>query len=174
MDAFHVDMGSVELEHEHLRACRKFLTLRYPHARLIWAVENLPGNHGGSVAYQMENQPRCLVLSEFGHDRRPGVPKTRESTKAMCAKARRLLVDNAVVFAADMGCYPDSPGGAQALQSQLCRELLAFEITVEGKWTGKNGASGRDDLAVSWLMGLYWDQVYYESPKYDEFRATVR
>ena len=173
MDAFRLEMGEVELEHDHVRRCREFLAQRYRGSRLVWAVENLPGNHGGSLAHQLRAHPRSLVLREFGSDKRPGVPKTAESTQAMCSKARRLLVQDCVQFAADMGCHPEHAGGAADLRTQLCAQLRSFEINERGKWTGKGGASGRDDLAVSWLMGLYWDEVYYESPEYASFRALL-
>jgi len=171
MDAFRLEMGDVELEHEHVRHCREFLMRAYPGARLVWAVENLPGNHGGSIAHQLREQRRCLVLREFGSDKRPGVPKSAETTQAMCSKGRRLLVQDCVYFAANLGCHPDYAGGAAGLREQLCHQLAAFEIDQRGRWTGKGGATGRDDLAVSWLMGLYWDEVYYESPEYAGFRA---
>jgi hypothetical protein len=178
MDAFHLTMGSHELLDQHVKACLEFLRRNYSESKLVFCVENLPGNRGGEMAYQLRNVSGCLVMNEFGQDKRPGVPKTRAITVTMGMRARRLLLTDGVHFAARMGTFPaDTPeensAAVIATQKQLVEQIIAFIIDDHGRWTGKNGATGLDDLAVSWMMCYYWYEVFTESDEYLAFRSRL-
>jgi hypothetical protein len=155
-----------------------FLKRNYPDSKLSFCVENVPDNRGGEMAHQLRNIPGCLVMSEFGQDKRPGVPKTPVTTQTSGVRARRLLITDSVHFAARMGTFPaatpeETRAAVIAIQRQLVDQIIAFEIDEHGRWTGKNGPSGLDDLAVAWMMCYYWYEVYVESEKYLEFRLRL-
>lgn len=178
MDAFQLTMGSRELLDQHVQACVDFLRRTYPDSKLVFCVENLPGNRGGEMAHQLRNVAGCLVMAEFGQDKRPGVPKTQVTTVTMGVRARRLLITDSLHFAARMGTFPaDTAEGnaaaVAAMQKQLVDQIIAFEIDDHGRWTGKNGPSGLDDLAVAWMMCYYWYEVFVESDQYLAFRTRL-
>lgn len=179
MDAFRLELGSREIQEAHVMACVNFLrtTLPYTGAGLVYVVENLPGSRGGELAYQLRNVTGCITMSEYGHDKRPGVPKTPVTTQNMGVRTRNLLNSNSIHIARNMGTFPgatpdESAAAARDVQKKLIDQLLAFEIDDHGRWTGKNGPSGRDDLAVALMMTYYWYETFCQSAAYQGFRAT--
>lgn len=178
MDAFRLVQSDRVLQNNHVMACVDFLRSRVPYrtAGLVYAVENLPGSRGGELSYTLRDVSGCITLAESGPNKLPGVPKSRTSTQNMGVRTRRLLQMDAIHFAHDMGTYPcDTPEetarAARDVQEKLVQQWLAFEIDEHGRWTGKNGPSGRDDLGVAGMMAYYWYETFMESPAYERFRS---
>jgi len=162
------------LQDQHLTACITYLRQRYT-AALIFVVENLPGSRGGELAHQTRDVSNSITMREYGQDKRPGVPKDRVKTQTMGVRTRRLLQMRSIHFSSDMGTYPcdsavENARAVAEIQHQICDQLLAFEIDEHGRWTGKNGATGRDDVAVALMMCYYWAETFMESSQYEEFR----
>ena len=169
------------LQNNHVAACVDFLRRTYPYraAKLVFVVENLPGSRGGEIGHVVRDVADCVVMREYGKDARPGVPKDPVKTQTMGVRTRRLLQMDAVHFAHNMGTYPcdtaaEYEKARDAIRKQLVEQLMAFEIDEHGRWTGKNGPSGLDDLAVSFMMAYYWVETFFESPKYEAERSGGR
>ena len=94
MDAFRLIRGSCELRNERVMGCLMWLRSRkaYAHSGIVYICENLPGNEGGEVAYQMRDKPGVITMSEFGRDKRPGVPKSPATTENMVMRMRNMPV----------------------------------------------------------------------------------
>jgi len=181
MDAFRLELGSRELQNDHLMYCVRWLRSRpaYAHAGLVYVCENLPGSRGSELAYSMRNVPSSITMSEFGSDRRPGVPKDIKITDAMVLRTRNLLNTDSLHLADDFTTYTADGVTPESMIDKLCDQFLAFQRAPIGgsstntHWTGKHGVSGRDDLAVAALMPAYWSQTFYDSADYAAFRKQI-
>lgn len=180
MDAFQLVHSDRELQNSRIMACVNFFRFHsvYHRSSLVFIPENAPGSRGGEIAYMLREQPACITMSEYGQDKRPGVPKDHVRTQNMIGRMRNLLSDDAICFSSDLASYPGKECTEQQVEAtvdQLCGEFLAFKFVQgaasgRGKYTGKDGTSGRDDLAVAALMGPHWAQVFHESDQYNSFR----
>lgn len=182
MDAFHLTLGSRDIQNDHVMSCINWLRSRelYRHASLVYIPENAPGSRGSELAHQLRHVPDSITMAQFGHDMRPGVPKKPDDTNNMVLRMRRLLATDAIHLAHDLGTY----GGVDAVSpaamiDKLVDQLNAFQRVPTHansalcKWSGKGGVSGRDDLGVAALMATFWPEVFYESAAYDEFRRAT-
>jgi len=178
LDAFVLVHSSRELQNSRIQACVDFFRTHkvYWKSSLIFIPENAPGSRGGEIADTLKGVPYCITMEEFGPDKCPGVPKNRKVTPLMIKAMRNLLTNDAIHFSDDITTFPGEDADVSSrnkIVEQLCDELLAFKFVAKGdggKYTGKGGVSGRDDLAVAALMGPYWSDVFYSSSYYDRFR----
>lgn len=183
MDAFQLVHSDRELQNEHLDACVNFFRQHpvYWSSSLVFVPENAPGSRGGEIAYLMRNVPACMTMEEFGQDKRPGVPKDHPRTQKMVVMMRKLLSEDAIHLSSDFATFPGKQCTEQqvgAILDQLFNELLAFKFVQgaasgRGKYTGKGGTSGRDDLAVAVLMGPLWESVFTKSETYTKFKREA-
>lgn len=179
MDAFRLIRGSRELRNERIMGCLMWLRSRkaYANAGIVYICENLPGPEGADVAYQMRNVAGVITMSEFGRDKRPGVPKSPETTVNMVQRMRNMLNSDALHLAADLATFDGA--SPEPMVDKLCEQLLAFERAPIGgsstqfHWTGKRGLSGRDDLAVAAMMPGHWIEVFHNSSDYASFRSEI-
>jgi hypothetical protein len=181
LDAFRLVQSSREVQNDHVWSCVNYLRSRerYRHSLLVYIPENAPGSRGGELAYQLEGPAKnSITMREYGKDNRPGVPKDPDITQNMVNRMRRLLCNDSIHLATDLSTY----GGVDATEvdiaakvEQLASQLLAFQRIPSphdpsrGKWSGKGGVSGRDDLAVSALMIPYWAERFFKNPAYDGY-----
>lgn len=200
MDAFRLTHSSRDLQNSRIFSCVRFFRHHPVYARssLVFIPENAPGSRGGEIAHVLFSESACMTMEEFGkEDKRPGVPKRHEDTQSMVKKMKRLLTNDSIYFSADLGTYPGDevyhsrdqitpgywkhcvkPDLVNPLVDQLCAELLAFKflqnsVSGRGKYTGKEGTSGRDDLGVAALMGPRWAKRFHNSSEYTEFRRKA-
>lgn len=177
LDAFRLVQSSRELQNDHVFSCVNWLRSRehYRHSLLVYIPENAPGSRGGELAYQLKGVANSLTMHEYGKDKRPGVPKDADITANMVNRMRRLLSNDSIHISSDVGTYGGMDASANDVQAkvdQLASQLLAFQRIPSphdpsrGKWSGKHGVSGRDDLAVSALMVPYWSECFYVSAQY--------
>jgi len=182
MDAFRLIQSSRILQNDHIMKCVDYFR-KHPIFRvssLVFIPENAPGSRGGEIAHTLAGQPAVVTMSEFGKDKRPGVPKDGWITQNMVKRMKKVLTEDFLHLAADMTTYPGKEATEEqreAMIDQLCHQLLAFKFkqtnSVHGKYSGKDGVSGRDDSAVAALMPLYWAEVFCESDEYFSFRKEA-
>lgn len=178
MDSFRLENSDRELQNNHVMSCVNFLRTHpmYKQAGLVYIPENAPGSRGGELAYVLRNVANSITMSEFGQDKRPGVPKDKVRTANMINRMRIILNTDSWQFAHDMGAFIPLDGtrtraeAAAAMIDEVCSQLLAFRIDEHGKWSGKNGISGRDDSAVAMIMQPYWMEALLDSSDYAPFR----
>ena len=181
MDSFHLTLGDRELQNNHILSCINWLRSRdlYKVASLVYIPENAPGSRGSEIAYHLRLEPNSITMSEFGRDMRPGVPKTPAITDNMVLRMRRLLANDAIHMAHDMGTYGGLEATPDKMVDQLIGQMNAVQRvpthtnSVNTKWSAKGGLSGLDDTVVTALMATYWPEVFYNSPAYDEFRRAT-
>jgi len=185
---FHYTRAQVGLRHSHIDDMYTKLRnhSKYSQAYLVYIPENLPSAHGSDIVYDTNGLPRTIVMTEFGKDRRPGVPKGAEETNEMMPMLERMFKAGAVKYASDVMTY-----GTQDVEEQLTKlesELLAMRFVyqkeatddpfakVGGKWTGKYGPLKRDDGAVALAMIPYWRYKFLNSadPSYMEVVSSMR
>lgn len=177
-------MSSREVQNDHVMSCINYLTQHpmYAQSTYVYIPENAPGSRGGELAYDLRNVENSITICEFGRDKRPGVPKRTEHTEEMVRRMRRLLVNDSIAFAADMGVYGGreaEPGRKELMMDTLCAQFSAFrrdkptEDAPKGKWTGKGGSSHRDDMAVAAMMGPLWIEQFYTSDAYTQIRRNT-
>jgi len=170
----------------------------FSHSTLVFIPENAPGSRGGEIAHVLAREPNCITMEEYNKtDPRPGVPKFHGDTQSMVKKMKRLLTNGSIYFSNELGTYPGDEVYyatdkiqpefwklcideklVEPFVDQVCGELLAFKFVKAGtggggKYTGKHGTSGRDDLAVSLLMGPRWAKRFYKSEAYTRQRRDA-
>ena len=117
-------------------------------------------------------------------ENRPGVLKTETNTQDMVRYTRQLLENNQVFFADTFGTSllgQSEEDAKKHLLSQLTNFKIRFEETnrpdgvrkarMDGKTGGRN-----DDLAVAYIMNVYWYFMFMMSTKaeYVEIRKQSR
>ena len=171
MDSFRLIQSDRELQNDHVTCCINFLRQHriYKLSSLIYIPENLPGSRGGELAYYLRNITSSMTMAEYGPDRRPGVPKTPQSTQNMMLRTKAALHDGCLQFAHDMGTYRGVP--RETIIQQCCDQLLAFRFDEKTKKLSGKAEGGRDDLLVALMMPLYWSEVFRNHPSYAGFRS---
>lgn len=174
LDAFHLKLGSRELQNDHIMSCVNYLRRHrvYHSATLVYIPENAPGSRGSEVAYLMKDVANSITMAEFGQSRQPGVPKDPAKTRVMMGRTRNALMDGSLAFAHDMATHRD--GTVAAMKHTLCQQMLAYHFDeLTGKLTGK-GEGRRDDLLVSFMMVFYWEETFRTDSRYALFRQKTQ
>lgn len=144
-------------------------------AGIVYIPENLPAAHGAELAYHFQNVWNVCVMREFGQDKRPGVPKTDDSTNQCVLMMRNLFNSRAVCYSECLMSYNDEQ--ISQLQGVFEEQMLAMEYirevpkhntelskTPRGKWTGKRSILRKDDMAVAAVMIPYWRSRFIHTP----------
>lgn len=143
---------------------------------IILAIENLPGPIGAVTVYQLDQYRQrtgddlgqILVLHEYGPDRKPGVPKTAESTRLMLDISRAQMLNDRVHISEQLRVGEgQTPEGNVA---KLIEQMRGYQCHVKFnkndphseprfKWAGIED----DDLLISVMMCIYWEDKFWAS-----------
>jgi len=120
-----------------------------------------------------------LMMHEYGADRKPGVPKTKQTTEMMVHYCSELMRDNLFrISELLMGGESTHP---QAMLDKLYKHCAEFKCEVKYnknqifsipayKWCGP-----QDDLLISLMTAAYWFRMFsisqYEG--YKNFKALA-
>lgn len=175
LDAFRLVQGSVELRNSHVSSCIEFIRAN-PYLReatIVYIPENLPSNTGGMVAHYCRDIHNSVTMREFGADRRNGVPKDQKITMTMMLRMKRALMNQCLQFADPLGIYERGSTLKEAAVVQvLCDQMLSYRFDEKTKKLSGKGDGGRDDLLVSAMMILYWQEAFQEDPQYASVRTA--
>lgn len=133
------------------------------------------------LSYLIRDVPGVLTMREFGKDRRPGVPKNKQTTMEMALLGIEAVRSRRFHYSAQMQAGPSTE--VIAMKRKLHDQMRDYQLEirhdpenpfVEPKytWRGLNN----DDLLVSVLMHMYWDEFFWEAsgrPDYDNFKRGI-
>jgi hypothetical protein len=151
---------------------------------VVVAAEAAPGPVAATFKYQLIQEKKksnsglepLLLMHEYGADRKPGVPKTKESTELMVRYFSELMRDHRLVYSANLlGGINTQP---QAMIDKLQKQMSEYRCEVKYnkndifstpkyKWTGP-----QDDLLISLMTACYWRMMFLLSafPGYHDFK----
>lgn len=154
---------------------------------LLFIPENAPGPIGATFEYLLMQYQRrtngslgrILTMREYGKDRKPGVPKTKEITNQMVRLASMMVADRRVVVSENLRVMPKKK--PQQLVDKLVHQMRDYHCEVKAnkndpfsdpkfKWMGR-----QDDLLVAMMTALYWHTVFWESQYegYEQFKRIL-
>ena len=131
--------------------------------------------------YVMESKDVIKKHTNSGNmgkgDAKVGLWTTREVKEASAEKVKNLLKHNAIRFCED---YEDIM--TEKLRKLFCSQLTNYKRefhdrpndiigTAKTKLTGKG--SGRDDVVMSFMFGLYWKDMFEDDDCYYEVRQSI-
>jgi len=108
-----------------------------------------------------------LTMREYGSDRKPGVPKNKETTQRMVYYISELVKRGQVVFSdqlmAGEGCTPTQ------MKEKMLSQMRGFKCETKVnkndlhsdpkyKWMGQT-----DDLLISMMTAIFWESVFIDS-----------
>jgi hypothetical protein len=174
MSSSKIPGANVEIVRERLlTAVRRVREMQmFRNTPMIVAAEAAPGPIAATFEYlliQERKKPNhglgpLLVMHEYGKDRKPGVPKTKESTELMVRYCSDLLRNKQVAYSENLMAGIDTT--PQGMIDKFQKQLTEFRCEVKYnkndifsvakyKWTGP-----QDDLLVSWMTACFWLQKF--------------
>ncbi len=146
----------------------------YSDAIIVFIPENAPAIAASHLQSYVLNNPRVCTMAETSN-RRPGVPVTNDSKRAMQYIFESLLYSNCIRYSKKIITYRDNLEG---VKRKLETQMLAFrwdEIPSSNEFSdprfklhGKDGGQN-DDLLISCLMVPYW-ATHFKSSDYSEYQ----
>ena len=118
-----------------------------------------------------------IVLSEFQHEGRFGVPKNPSVLIGLVGATEAFLTRNLVHIPADAVAFSTrftkTQSTMHAVRENLWRQFANFRINhATGKTSGKGGGEN-DDLIIAFMMALYWMTKFSvkNDENYNRFKA---
>jgi len=136
-------------------------------------------NYGGAstVTRMMSHAARYPpCISTYGVTGKPGVTTTAMTKEESVMLGHELLTEGKIFFLKDWASTA-KPKDRPAIMTELAAQLKRFrkKVVPKGKgtfgyeWTGKEGKTGKDDLAFGLFSCIYWLQKHKAQKEHTEF-----
>lgn len=132
----------------------------YRQTPIVFVPENQTGFFHTLMQEYVAQLPGVRVLHEHGRPK-AGICKTEELTKDYVHRALDTLGRRAICFDARWVSAngPQYAGGRDGLLAELKLQLCRYGYDERGRLTGKYGGQFKDDLAIAFMMFVYWTLV---------------
>lgn len=142
----------------HIEAIRQ--RPEYRQSPIIFIPENQTGFFHFMMEEYVSHFPNVRVLHEHGGPK-AGICKTQELTKDYVHRTSDTLHRRAICFDSRWISWngPKYAGGRNGLITELRMQLCRYGFDEKGRLTGKYDGQFKDDLAVAFMMFVYWTLV---------------
>lgn len=164
------------VEKRLIRAIQEIRSTRLFHdIPILLCVENAPGPIGPAAAYMLQQYQmrtghslgKILMMREYGTDRKPGVPKTKDSTEQMVRHSAAMMRFDRVHFSSEMRVGEGLT--VQGMIDKALQQMSEYRCEVKYnkndphaepkfKWTGR-----QDDMLIAMMMCMYWEAIFWSS-----------
>jgi hypothetical protein len=160
---------------EHCDRIREKILFR--NARLVFILENNLGLESEHIEDMLkDNVSRHIVMNEKDDGHHNGFRTTNPMKTLAVETTRERILDSAVRIAdeEDFVSVTRSYNDIVELffdQLQSFSEVLRESEVAKPKkfYSGKTNGTSKDDLIISFLLGVHWSGFFYRNPKYAHF-----